>query len=201
MDYDEDVLILQEKIFFSMGDEPDPEFYADPVPRATTNAPDKRHLATTSQPTSRTSQTTNPKHNSKEHIISMLKDTTRHTTPTLSQPAMINGAPETSLQLLRPTTTLSELRMRMDNTHQKFITREGIDIYLTQDVLKRINFEAIGKTKKDKTITLPGRYQVRLKVKPDGRILFFSYHKRGVVKKLLNRAVQRGGECSAQPSN
>lgn len=112
---------------------------------------------------------------------------TPHTKPVLQQPGIANGRQIHDLNLLKVTTTLDELRRRSDNSHQCFITRENIRIYFDQTVLNRIKFEEIRKTRRDKTINLPERYQARLRVTKDGKILFHDYHKRGLKKRNARR--------------
>lgn len=125
--------------------------------------------------------------------------TTPHTSTVPAEPAYINGRTLASLERLRASTTIKDVEMRKNNSHQRFVTREGVSIYLTQEILQRIDFRAIqAKRGYTKTINLPDRYQVRLRVRADGKILFQKYHKRGIAKKLqslLNRTVQREGEC------
>lgn len=108
---------------------------------------------------------------------------TPHTLPTLKQPALINNREVTNLKLLKPTTTLEELNKRKSNTYQRFPTRDGEDIYLEQRVINRIKFEEIQQKKgREHTVNLPERFQVRIKVKLNGDIIFHHYHKRGISK-------------------
>lgn len=124
---------------------------------------------------------------------------TRYTISTVEQPANVNGRYVSSLRILRPTTNLSEYKMREDNGFQRFTTREGTDIFLPKEVLQKIDFEKIQRRKgREQTINLPGRYQAKVKVRADGTILFHHYRKRGISKErnMLIETDQRGGECS-----
>lgn len=108
---------------------------------------------------------------------------TPQTKPKLTQPAIINGKLVTNLEVLSPTTTLSELRMRQANSYQRFHTRKGEDIYLDRDIINRIKFEEIQQKKgREQTINLPSQHQVRLKVKMNGDIVFHHYRRRGISK-------------------
>lgn len=124
---------------------------------------------------------------------------TPHTHPILQEPVTINGSQISNIQRLRPTTTVQEVEMRRNNSIQKFITREGVELFLPQNVLNKINFREIQSRKnRTKTINLPNRYQAQLRVRADGQLMFYHYHKRGLakIKKRLNINVQRGGVCS-----
>lgn len=107
---------------------------------------------------------------------------TPHTLPTLTQPAIINGKPVSDLTTLKATTNILEVRMRGENSYQRFITKEGTSIYLHRNVIKKIKFEENIKRRWDKTINLSQRYQVRLRVTKNGCIMFHHYHKRGQSK-------------------
>lgn len=108
---------------------------------------------------------------------------TPQTKPTLRQPAIINGRQVSTVEQIKLTTTLQELRQRQQNSYQKFMTREGEIIFLEKAIIDRINFEYI-QTKKGRehTINLPQRHLVRLKVKVSGEIVFHHYRRRGCSK-------------------
>lgn len=181
---DGDVLTILEDIYFSPRSSPAEDMFgtssfnrsSESDARTSSTAPATGSTGTTKPPTNR------------RHL-----EDAPQVQSTPAQPAVINGVKEASLKILRPTKTLKELQMRIENTHQRFITREGVDIFLERDVLKRIDFEEIRKKKgHEKTLNLPDRYQVRVRLLADGTLKFFHYHKRGVVKRLnrLNQAVQ-----------
>lgn len=106
---------------------------------------------------------------------------TPHTAPTLGQPAIINGRAVTDLKIIKPSTTIQEVREREENTYQKFVTREGAVLYLERHTISKIDFEACKNKRWDKTINL-GQFQVRLRVMKNGSIMFRNYHRRGQSK-------------------
>lgn len=103
------------------------------------------------------------------------------------RPATINGASLNNLKRLRPSETVAEIKMRIENDVQKFVTREGEDIFLPRKILKRIDFDRIKKSKsRDFKINLPGGYEVRVRIYKDDRVKFFRYGQRKT-KKLQNK--------------
>lgn len=121
--------------------------------------------------------------------------TKRSTAPVLEKPAIINGRFTYNLAVLKPTTTLQELTERAQNCFQRFVTREGEDLFLPRSVFQRIDFHGVrDRKRKEKTVNLPNRYQVRLQVKADGRIVFHHHHKRGISKiNNIERSRSTGG--------
>lgn len=115
-------------------------------------------------------------------VVGPILRLTRHTMPTLKEPAIINGKPVNNLKHLRPTTTLAELKMREANSYQRFDTREGAILYLERDAINKIDFVGCLKRKWAKTINLTHEFQAKLRVFKDGRILFLKYHRRGQSK-------------------
>lgn len=182
-EYDKDLLTLQE------------DFDFDSSPRA--SAPDsiyERIKVPIKVKTSQSSSMSTP-------ILRL----TPHTLPVLTKPAIINGKPVTDLKRLKPTNTIVEVRMRENNSHQRFITKEGTSIYLERDTIRKINFEENMKRRWDKTINLSQKHQARLRVYKDGRILFHHYHRRGqskfkVAQPMLNGPFN-GGEYVGNQSN
>lgn len=162
-DYEDDVLVLQEEITFT-----------SPKEKASTSTNTRWQI----KPSTKSNSEEVPN----KPVIRRL---TPHTKPTLQQPAIINGKLVTNLDLLKVTNTMEELKSRQSNSYQRFLTRDGDTLYLNQTILSRIKFEDIKKKRRDQTINLPERFQARLRVKPDGTILFHHYHKRGM-RKLQN---------------
>lgn len=107
---------------------------------------------------------------------------TPHTAPTLTQPAIINGREITNLQLIKATTTIQEVCDRAENCYQKFITKEGTILYFDRELISKIDFEGCRKRRCDKTLNLPGNFQVRLRVAKNGQITLIKYHRRGQSK-------------------
>lgn len=117
-----------------------------------------------------------------DQVVGPILRLTRHTMPTLREPAIINGKPVAELKRLRATTTLVELKMREANSYQRFDTREGTILYLEREAIQKIDFEGCIKRKWAKTINLTHEFQAKLRVFKDGRILFIKYHRRGQSK-------------------
>lgn len=94
-----------------------------------------------------------------------------------------NGRYVTKWSRLRPSETIADIQMRINNEIQKFITREGEEIFIYRKVLKRLNFEKI-KTSKSKEfkVNLPDKYEVKVHVYSDGRVKFHHYRKKPVNK-------------------
>lgn len=127
---------------------------------------------------------------------------TPYTKTITEKPAVINNHQVTDLSRLRLTTTIQECEMRASNSVQRFRTQDGVDIYIPKEVLDRVNLRDIQATKnKIKTINLPDRYQVQLKIRPNGRLIFHHYKKRGLKRIMarLNQRVQRGENVRRSP--
>lgn len=116
-------------------------------------------------------------------------------------PFWINGSMRTDLERLLPSTTIEEIKMRIDNEVQRFVTREEESIYIPKRVLQRLDLDSIQRRKQPFTVNLPDRFQVILRIKADGKVVFYRHHKRGTQRRLqrvLNSTVQRGENvCSA----
>lgn len=116
-------------------------------------------------------------------------------------PAIINGAKETSLDILLPSSTIQEVKMRINNDVQKFTTLEGEVLFIPKQVLQRLNLEKIQTMKRDFIVNLPDKFQVRLNIKKDGRVIFHHHHKRGIhklIQRVVEQSVQRAGECTSK---
>lgn len=178
--FEDDVLEIDEPVVFNIIDSPIRESRCNPPVSATSNI-------------------------SQSPFQSTVPRLTSHVDPTLTQPAQINGRLVDILQVLKPTRNLWELRMRSNNSHQRFLTKDGDDIYLTRDIIQRINFEEVQTRKrKEKTINLPQRHQARLNVNANGEIKFSHYHQRRREKRKKVNNFERnrstGAECSTTTS-
>lgn len=161
-EYDNDILTLQEDVDF-----------ATPASLSNTNASEA--------PMKNWKIVPQPPRTPPPGVVTPILRMTPHTVPTLKQPAIINGRAINNLQLIKPSTNVKEVREREENTHQKFVTQDGVVLYLERHVVKKIDFESCKKRRWDKTINL-GKFQVRLRVKNDGSIMLRNYHRRGQSK-------------------
>lgn len=164
----DDILYIDEIVSFTPPADVKEKWCIKPKPKALAQE-DKTNKASTSI-------------NKKKKIPEELRITPQ-TKPQLDQPAIINGRQVSKLEMLKPTTNLQELKSRMDNEYQRFVTRERINIYLERKIINRIRFEEIQKKKgREHTINFPEQFQARLKVKANGEIIFHHYHKRNSKK-------------------
>lgn len=160
--YDDDVLDIDDDIGFSSPGSPNQEFLGTmevnrPIDSSSTKAP--------------------------VNTIHYIPRLTPHTHPVLKEPAIINGRPTTDLKLLKISSTINEVELRKNNSYQRFVTREGVHLYLKRQIIQRIDFKKRTKNKQnEQTIHLPEQYQVRLKVKANGKIIFHRYHRQGISK-------------------
>lgn len=115
-------------------------------------------------------------------------------------PVTINGSMTYSLERLRPSTTIQEVEMRIENDFQRFVTREGEDLFIHRDTLKRVDFKRISNSKRKQfTVNLPDSYQAKVNVNKAGKIVFHHHHRRGI-EKIKSRILERnnrstGGKC------
>lgn len=100
-------------------------------------------------------------------------------TAPIQEEVFINGARIRNLMSLRPSTTIAEMKMRIDNDVQKFITREGVDIFIPKKVLVRLDLDRLMQIKARKfKINLPDRFEVTLRVYSDGRVMMYNHRLR-----------------------
>lgn len=105
-------------------------------------------------------------------------------TPPVREEVIINGARMSNLLSLRPSTSISEMKMRMENDVQKFITREGLDIFIPRKVLVRLDLDHLMQIKARKfKINLPDRFEVTLRVYSDGKIMMYNHRLRKIKQK------------------
>lgn len=96
-----------------------------------------------------------------------------------TQPLNINGGRLSDLATLRPSTSIAEMKMRIDNDIQKFITREEEIIYIPKRVLQRLDLDKLMQIKaRSFRINLPERREVTLRVYSNGNIMMYNHKKR-----------------------
>lgn len=110
-----------------------------------------------------------------------------------SQSIFVNGAKLHSLQSLRPSKSIAEIKMRLDNDIQKFITRESVDIYIPKHVMQRLDWDKLMQNKVRKfKINLPNRYEVTLRVYSNGDVMMYNYRAQKSRKRQPKSVPQEG---------
>lgn len=122
--------------------------------------------------------------------------------PITSKDVLINGRYISNWSLLKTSNNVSVIMDRIENDVQKFMTKEGEIIYIAKHILKRIDFTKLMTAKwkkRDFTVNLPDRFQVKLRVGSDGNVSW-RQHKRkpGRKNKRVNKSSQLATRKNSQ---
>ena len=91
----------------------------------------------------------------------------------------INGRHITDRTLLKETRTVTEAMGRIQNDFQKVRTKEGEEVYIPRQVWQKINFRKIQGSKSGEfRVNLPDRFEIRVKVLANGKIIFHHHRRR-----------------------
>jgi len=95
------------------------------------------------------------------------------------EPILVNDRWYTNWNLLKTSNTVAEIQKRMRNDVQKFHTREGETLFIKRDVLQRLDFDKISRTKNRKfVVNLPNKHEVKLFLLADGTVRWTQHKKK-----------------------